>query len=158
MSGFTPCDQPELAILDLRALLQPLVVDTGAGDARDVQQASQLHCHLFTRAQSFLDALGRTVNHLLHNFSCVAVGGWFFTVEGSRVAKKGWLARSMDGGWRPTAARSSDPPQRNSTRRKFPPRVEGKSPPLLPESLLYRDGAWPDFLGVNEHQWGLPRL
>ena len=88
-SCFTPCDQPELAILDLRALLQPLVVDTGARDARDVQQASQLHCHLFTRAQSFLDALGRTVNHLLHNFSCVAVGGWFFTVEGSRVAKKG---------------------------------------------------------------------
>ena len=33
ISGFTPCDQPELAILDLRTLLKPLVVDTGAGDA-----------------------------------------------------------------------------------------------------------------------------
>ena len=108
MSGFTPCDQPELAIPDLQALLQPLVGDAGARDARDVQQAPQLHRHLFTRTQSFLDALGRTVNHVFHQYSsCDATGGLFCTVEGSRVAKKGWLAaRSMDGGCLPTAASS----------------------------------------------------
>ena len=127
-SAFTPSDQPEFSIPDLRALLQPFM---GGAGVRDVEQASQLHRHLFTRAQSFLDAFGRTVNHFFHHSSCVAIGGWFFTVDGSRVAKKGRLARSMDGGCQPTAARSWEPPTRNSTRRKFPPSREGKSPSPL---------------------------
>ena len=146
--GFIPRDQPELAIFDLRTLLKPLVRGAGARDVRDVQQASQLHCHLFTRAQSFLDVLRGTINHVL---SCFAPGGWFCTVEGSRVAKKvvSWRDRWTEVAVRlcPGSATQFYPG------RKFPPR---ESPRLWGrvEELCIR----PDFSSLNEPRWDLQRL